>query len=124
MDELDQEFQAWLQVAVDGDGQLALEIDPTGQHASVYLWRVADAARDFVQWEPPKPARQHHRAFSLCLEARAAAAEAFREAADRAGVVNPAGKIGEANRSLADAEDEQDRAREALVDIERKLASA
>ena len=124
MDVLQKEFQDWLQGAGDSNGQLHLQGDPTGQNASVYLWRVAGAARDFVEHEPPKIAGKYHEAFRLCLEARGAAADTFREAADRAAIADPAAKIKEANMRLEQAQDELENAREAIADIERKLASA
>lgn len=126
MHALNQEYQTWLAAATTDTRTLAIECDPDGQNAASYLWRVGhgqpppyeDPAVRFVQGTPPKAARRYHDAFSLCLEARAAAADAFKHAAERVGLQDPAGPIGEANRRLAESEKELARANTALRELE------
>lgn len=118
---LDRELDTWLGAAAGGSRQLSLDGDPDGQHAAVYLWRVTDAARSFVQSAPARAAQRYHEAYSLCLEARGAAADAFKEAADRAGVVDPNAKIAGANGLLAEAERQLARAQAALRELEGRL---
>jgi hypothetical protein len=120
---LDNEFATWLGDAADRAPRpmLTIEDDPDGTVAAVYVWKVADPARDFVQREPCKAAKRYHEAIALCLEARAAAADAFKEAADLVGVRDPAAKIAEANRLLLDADRERRKADEALRDLEGML---
>jgi hypothetical protein len=127
---LSQEYQAWLSNATTDGRTLSLTCDPTGEHAAVYLWRVGpgqpppceDPARQFVQRTPVKAAKRYHEHLALCLEARAAAAEAFKEAADRVGVQDPKPRIAEANRKLAESEREMARANAALQELEVHLA--
>jgi hypothetical protein len=100
---LDREYAAWLEVGADAS-KLSRERDPDGQHASVYLWRVGDTAREFVQRDPVRGAERYHEALSLCLEARAAAADLFKESAGTGTHANPHAKVDTANRKLAEAE--------------------
>jgi len=121
-DSLDQEFQRWMEVAADDSRTLTLERDPDGQHAAVYLWRVSQAATDFVNNESVVPAaRSYYEAYALMLEARAAAASLVKEAADLALIKNPSPKIAEANRQLAEAERQLARARAARGRLEARL---
>jgi hypothetical protein len=119
---LDREYAAWLEVGAEGS-QLSRDRDPDGQHASVYLWRVGDTARDFVQRDPVKGAERYHEALSLCLEARAAAADLFKESAGTGTHSNPHAKVATANRKLADAERFYAQSVEALRELERQLAA-
>jgi hypothetical protein len=96
-------------------------MDPDGQHAAVYLYRVGSDATEFVQHPPVKPAEKYHEAFSLCLEARAAAAAALKEAADYSASRDPSAKVAEANRNLAEAERQHTRAADALHELEERL---
>lgn len=118
---IDREFKSWMEVATADQRTLAMENDPDGQHAAVYLWRVGDPARDFVQLEPVKAAQRYYEAYALCLEARGSAADMVKEAADRAAILDPAPKIAEANKKLAEAERERNRANEALRELESRL---
>jgi len=118
---LDREYAAWLEVAVDRPHEFSLDGDPDGQHASVYLWRVGDAARELVQRDPVKGAERYHEAMSLCLEARAAAAAVFKEASGTGSHNNPAARVTMANRKLIEADKLLDRAREALRELEARL---
>src|SRR5437660_7652666 len=97
---LDREYATWLEAAADGPGVLSRDRDPDGQHAAVYLWRVGDTARSFVQRQPVKGAARYHEAMSLCLEARGAAADLFKEASGTGSHNNPGAKVREANRKL------------------------
>ena len=120
-DNLNREYQSWL-VEGSTDGKaLSLDMDPDGQHAAVYLYRVGRDATEFVQHSPVRPAEKYHEGFSLCLEARAAAAGALKEAADYAASRDPSTKVAEANRKLAEAERQHARATEALQEIEERL---
>jgi hypothetical protein len=122
-DTLDREYAAWLEVAADSPRKLSRERDPDGQHASVYLWRVGEAAREFVQRKPVKAAERYHESMSLCLEARAAAADLFKEAAGTGVHNNPGAKVGAANRKLVESERLLTRAREALRELDTRLAA-
>src|ERR671938_363832 len=77
VEKLDEEFQNWMDVATEDSHTLVLDRDPEGQHASVYLYRVSDAATEVVQRDPPRAARRWHEAISFCLENRGAAADIF-----------------------------------------------
>jgi hypothetical protein len=120
---LDREYAAWLQAAADGPGTLSLDRDPDGQHASVYLWRVGDAAREFVQRPPVRGAERFHEALSLCLEARAAAADLFKEATGTGSRNNPGSKVAAANRKLVESDRLVARFRGAQRDLEMRLSS-
>jgi hypothetical protein len=120
---LDREYATWLEVASDGSGRLSHDRDPDGQHASVYLWRVGEAAREFVQRDPTRGAEQYHEAMSFCLETRAAAADLFKESVGTGLHNNPGAKVTAANRRLADSERYLARSREALRELERQVAS-
>jgi hypothetical protein len=101
---LDREYAGWLEVAADNPNRLSRERDPGGQHAAVYLWRVGDTARQFVQQQPAKGANHYHEAMSLCLEARGAAAGLFKEASGTAHHNKPGAKVSAANRKLVESE--------------------
>ncbi|MBM2809423.1 MAG: hypothetical protein HW416_182 [Chloroflexi bacterium] len=125
----EREFAAWMAAVVHEPGadppranspRLAIEADPEGRHASIYLWHVGDPARDFVECEPTKPTRAYYEAFSLCLEARAAAADGFRSAAEGIGARDPAPQIAQANRKLAEADHEHARATAAMAALEAR----
>jgi hypothetical protein len=116
------EFDSWMAQATEDGHHLLLERDPDGQHAAVYLWRVADPAKEFVQHELVKPAQKYYESFSLVLEARGDAADHFKEGTDLAGLHDPSPKIAEANQRLAQAEKEMARATAALHDLEAQLA--
>ncbi|HZT06589.1 MAG TPA: hypothetical protein VFC51_06125 [Chloroflexota bacterium] len=120
---IEREFQTWMDMGSEDATTLSLERDSDGQHAAVYLWRVGQAATDFVQHEIIRPARRFHMAYSYCLEARAAAADLFREAADLALIKDPGPKVGEANRKLLEARRQWDRAVKARKDLETRLAA-
>jgi len=104
LQKVEEEYRNWLELATEDDKTLSIERDPDGQHASIYLWRVGEAATSFVQKDPARPARRYYEAIALCLENRAAAADLFREGADLALLKNPGSKIDEANRKLAEAD--------------------
>ena len=110
----EREFLNWMQIACPTGRTLSLETDPSGEHAGVYLWRVSEAARDFVQHETARAARRYFEAYALCLEARAAAADLFREGVELAAVKDPTGKIAEANHKLAEATRHATRAQTAM----------
>jgi hypothetical protein len=116
----EREFGVWMDSVARKSPTLSLDSDPDGQHASIYLWRVGEPARDFVQTEPVRSARAFYQAFSLCLEARGAAADAFRVAAERAAVKEASAQVAEANRKLSEAERERSRAEAALADLEAR----
>jgi hypothetical protein len=118
---LNQEYRGWLQEASPDGKTLSLERDPDGQHAAVYLYRVGGDAIEFVQHPPVKAATKYHEDFSLCLEARAAAAEALKEAADYSTTRDPGAKIAEANRKIVEAERQLGRATAALREVEERL---
>lgn len=127
---LDQEYQNWLSAATTDSRTLTIDLDSEGRNAASYLWRVGhgqpppheDPAPTFVQRTPPTAARRHHEAFSLCLEARAAAAAAFEDAATHVGVQDPTARVNDANRKLAEAERERARAETALRELEAFVA--
>jgi hypothetical protein len=100
--------------------KLSIEADPNGQHAAIYLWHVGDPARDFVEAEPTRLTRTYYEAFSLCLEARAAAADALRNAAEGIGARDPAAQLTQANRKLAEADREHARAQAAVAALEAR----
>src|SRR5437660_8564684 len=120
---LDREYAAWIEAAADSPRKLTLERDPDGQHASVYLWRVGEIAREFVQRAPAKGAERYHEATSLCLEARAAAADLLKEATGTGSHNKPGGKVAAANNKLADSERLLSRARDELRLLEDRLAA-
>jgi len=122
-DTAEREFAAWIEAAADSTGKLALERDPDGTHAAVYLWRVGEPARQFVQRDPAKGAEHYYEALALCLEARAAAAELFKEATDTASHNNPQAKVKLANEKLGDAQRLLARARIELRELEARLAA-
>src|SRR5437870_3321181 len=110
METADREFEEWMQtVAPEGPRQLSSDADPTGEHASVYLWRVSGPAADFVQLPSVKAARRFYEPYALCLEARAAAADLCKQAAEL-GAARAPSAFAEANRKLAEAEREWARA--------------
>jgi len=123
MDTLKSEYEQWMTRATEDSKHLTLEKDADGQHAAVYLWRVADPARDFVQHDPVKSAKKFYEAYSLCLEARAAAADRFKEAADLALVKEPGPVVVEANTKLVESEKQMVKATEALHELEALLAN-
>ena len=110
VNKLDEEFQTWMDAATEDSRTLVLDRDPEGQHASVYLWRVSEAATEVVQRDPPRAARRWHDAMSLCLEHRGAAADLFRDAAALSGLKDPGSKIAEANKRLCEAQRHRTRA--------------
>jgi hypothetical protein len=123
METLKTEYEQWLNRASADGKRLTLEKDADGQHAAVYLWRVADPASDFVQREPVKAAKKYHEAYSLCLEARARAADLFKEAADLALLRDPGSLLSDANAKLLEGEKQLNKATEALHELEAILAS-
>lgn len=120
---LDREYATWLEAAADSPRRLSLERDPNGQHAGVYLWRVGDTARQFVQREPVKAAGSYHEAMSLCLEARAAAADLLKEATGTAHENKPGARLSAANHKLVESERLLARARVEQRDLETRLAA-
>jgi hypothetical protein len=120
-DKLNREYSGWLTEATDDGKTLSLERDPDGQHAAVYLYRVSSDATEFVQRRPVPAAAKYHEGFALCLEARAAAADSLKEAADYAGSRDPGSRIAHANHRLAEAERQLDRARQALRRLEDQI---
>jgi hypothetical protein len=123
METLKSEYEQWLHRATADGKRLTLEKDSDGQHAAVYLWRVADPARDFVQRDPVKAAKKYHEAYSLSLEARARAADLFKEAADLAMVKDPGSLISEANAKLQEGEKQHAKATDALHELEGILGN-
>jgi hypothetical protein len=123
MDSLKSEYEQWLSRATEDGKRLSLQKDADGQHAAVYLWRVADPARDFVQRDPVKAAKKFYEAYSLCLEARGAAADLFKEAADLALLKDPAPKVVEANTKLVEGDKQHSKATEALHELEALLGN-
>src|SRR5581483_2858279 len=121
VDKLEEEFKSWMDIATDDSLTLTLDRDPDGQHASVYLWRVGQTAVDFTQREPPRAARRFHEAQALCLEARGAAADVYRDAATLSPLKDPGGRIAEANRRLAEARRQRTRAENEQKQIEARL---
>ena len=119
----EREYGAWLEAVVENQGKLRLEGDPDGHHAAVYIWRVGDYAREFVQRRPVKGAERYHETFSLCLEARAAAAELFKEATGTGSHNNPGAKLKVANEKLAESQRLSARSREELRELEGALAA-
>src|SRR5258706_16278142 len=120
---LNREFQAWL-LEASTDGKVpALDHDPDGQHAAVYIYRVGSEAADFVQHEPVKSAVKYHEEFALCLEARAAAAAALKEAADYSTSRDSTAKVAEANRKLVESERHLARATVALREVEERVGT-
>ena len=115
------EYQTWMAAATPDGRTLALEGDSDGNHAAVYLWRVDSTAHDLVGRQPLKLAERYHEALALCLEARAAAAAAFKEAADLVGARDPVPKIAEANRKILEGEKEHSRAQSLLSDLQGRL---
>jgi hypothetical protein len=120
-DKLKEEFDLWMSQATDDGHRLMFDKDPDGQHAAVYLWRVSEPAKAFVQHDPVKPAEKYFEAFALVLEARGDAADRFKEASDLAGVHDPVPRVAEANQKLAQAEKEMTKATAALHDLEAML---
>ncbi len=121
MESLEKEYQTWLEAASEDSQALTLQKDPDGQHAAVYLWRVGREAAEFVQKPPVRAAKRFHEAFSLCLEARGAAADFFKEAADLALIKSPGPLIGEANKKLVEARRQWDRAQAARQQLEGQV---
>ena len=125
MDHADAEFKEWMKtVAPEEPRQLSFDGDPTGQHAAVYLWRVSGPATEFVQMPVVKAARRVYEAYALCLEARAAAADLCKEAADFAAVKDPAPMLLAANKKVVEAEKEWARAQEELRSLNEQLGQA
>jgi hypothetical protein len=123
MDLADQEYENWMQAAVPaGPRKLTMDGDPTGEHAGVYLWRVADPAREFVQHPTVRGSRSLFAHYALCLEARAAAADIFKAAVELAAIKNPGQDLGEANKRLEEAERERARASQALTELAGRLS--
>ena len=121
VDRLKEEFDSWMAQSTNDGRHLVFEKDTDGQHAAVYLWRVSEPAKQFVQRDPVKVAQKYYEAFSLVLEARGDAADRFKEAADLAGVHEPAPKVAEANGKLAEADKYMAKASTALRELEGKL---
>jgi hypothetical protein len=115
------EYKTWIEIATEDSRTLTLDRDPDGQHAAIYLWRVGQPATAFVQKDPVRDARRFHEALALCLEARGAAADLFKEAADLALIKNPAPKIAEANRKLVEAERQLTKANTARRQLEERF---
>jgi hypothetical protein len=121
VEKLDEEYRSWMEIATEDSHTLGLDRDPEGQHASVYLWRVSEAATELVQRDPPKAARRWHDAMSLCLENRGAAADLFRDAATLAALKDPGAKISEANKRLVDGQKHRTRAQTAQKQLEARF---
>lgn len=119
---VDSEYQTWMKAGTADGRTISLEKDSDGQHAAVYLYRVDNAARDLVASDPPKLAERYHEAAALCLEARGAAADLFKEAADLVGARDPVPKIAEANRQIAEGEKQYSRAQSLLSELQSHLA--
>ncbi len=122
VDKADHEYESWKRAGWPEGNKLTLESDPTGEHAAVYLWRVSEPATKFVQHPPVAAARRYHRSFSLCLEARAAAAAALKAAADTARGHERGVKLAVANRRLRESLMELNRALKALSELHDRLA--
>ena len=120
---LEREYAAWMEVSAESPGRLTLERDPDGQHAAVYLWRVGDNARRFVQREPVRGAQHYHEAYALCLEARAAAADLMKEAAGTGEHNKPQTRVRAANEKLGESQRLMARARIELRELEARLAA-
>jgi hypothetical protein len=120
MEKVDEEYKNWMTVSSEDSRTLVLDRDPDGQHAAIYLWRVSQPATELVQKEPVKTAKKFHEAIALCLEARAAAADLFKEAADLAPLKDPVPKIAQANKKLLEAERLYTRAAAAQQELETK----
>ncbi len=120
---LEHEYASWMEAAAESAGRLTLERDPDGQHAAVYLWRVGEHARHFVQREPVTGAQHYHEAYALCLEARAAAAELLKEAAGTGEHNKPQAKVRAANEKLGESQRLLARARIELRELEARLAA-
>lgn len=122
VDQADHEFETWKRASWGEIGRLTIDADPTGEHAAVYLWRVSEPATRFVQHPPVPVARRYHQALALCLEARAAAASAFKDAADTIRGHERAVKLALANRRLRESQTEFNRALKALSELHDRLA--
>lgn len=120
-DTIESEYQTWMKAGTADGHTLSLEKDSDGQHAAVYLYRVDNAARDLVASDPPKQAERYHEATALCLEARGAAADLFKEAADLVGARDPVPKIAEANRKIAEGEKQYNRSQSLLSELQTRL---
>ena len=122
VDQLDHEYETWKRASWGDIGRLTLDADPTGEHAAVYVWRVSEPATRFVQHPPVPTARRYHKALSICLEDRAAAASAFKDAADTRRGHERDVKLTLANRRLRQSQGELNRALKALSDLHARLA--
>ena len=122
VDKADHEYESWKRAGWPDGSKLSLDVDPTGEHAAVYVWRVSEPAAKFVQHPPVPSARRYHQAYSLCLEARAAAASAFKEAADTAKSHERDVKLAVANRRLREAQSELTKALKALGDLHDQIS--
>ncbi len=122
VDKADHEYETWKRAGWPDGSRLSLETDPTGEHAAVYVWRVSEPATKFVQHPPVGSARRYHQFYSLCLEARAAAASALKEAADTANGHERDVKLMVANRRLRECQKELTSALKALSDLHNHLS--
>jgi hypothetical protein len=122
VDQLDHEYETWKRASWGDIGRLTLDADPTGEHAAVYVWRVSEPATRFVQHAPVPLARRYHKALSICLEDRAAAASAFKDAADTRRGHERDVKLTLANRRLRQSQGELNRALKALSGLHARLA--
>jgi len=122
VDQLDHEYETWKRASWGDIGRLTIDADPTGEHAAVYVWRVSEPATRFVQHPPVPTARRYHKALSICLEDRAAAASAFKDAADTRRGHERDVKLTLANRRLRQSQGELNRALKALSDLHARLA--
>jgi hypothetical protein len=122
VDQVDHEYETWKRASWGDYGRLTLDADPTGEHAAVYVWRVSEPATKFVQHPPVAPARRYHRSLSMCLEARAAAASAFKDAVDTRRGHERDVKLAVANRRLRESQTELNRSLKALSELHQRLA--
>jgi hypothetical protein len=122
VDQLDHEYETWKRASWGDIGRLTIDADPTGEHAAVYVWRVSEPATRFVQHEPVPLAKRYHKALSICLEDRAAAASAFKNAADTRRGHERDVQLTLANRRLRQSQGELNRALKALADLHARLA--
>jgi hypothetical protein len=122
VDQVDHEYETWKRSSWGDSGRLTIDCDPTGENAAVYVWRVSEPATKFVQHPPAPLARRYHRSLSLCLEARASAASAFKDAADTRRGHERDVKLAIANRRLRESQTELNRALKALNGLHDRLA--
>jgi hypothetical protein len=121
VDQVDHEYETWKRAGWGEFGRLTLDGDPTGEHAAVYVWRVSEPATKFVQHPPVNVARRYHKELALCLEARASAASAFKDAVDTRHGHERDVKLALANRRLRESQTGMNRALKALSELHDRL---